>query len=70
MAGRFPGLYNNPVDYQTPQSSRTFRSDHPQGVHFVMLDGSVHFLADGVDAEIRRALVTRAGAEIETLSIN
>ncbi|HCK42252.1 MAG TPA: prepilin-type cleavage/methylation domain-containing protein [Planctomycetaceae bacterium] len=67
MAAQFPDLYNNPVDYQTPHSSRTFRSDHPQGVQFVMLDGSVHFLDDSVDSEIRRALVTRAGDEIHSL---
>ena len=67
MAAQFPGLYNNPVDYQTPHSSRTFRSDHPQGVQFVMLDGSVHFIDDSVSSDIRRALVTRAGGEVESL---
>lgn len=41
-----------------------FRSDHPGGVQFVMLDGSVHFIADDIDDDILDSLVTRAGGEI------
>jgi prepilin-type processing-associated H-X9-DG protein len=47
----------------SPISERTFRSDHPGGVQFVMLDGSVHFLPTNSDPDVRRALVTRAGGE-------
>lgn len=61
MAGQFPTLYNNQTVYQSPHSARTFRSDHPQGVHFVLLDGSVRFLDDSTASEVRHALVTRAG---------
>lgn len=66
MADDFPGeAYNNSTDWLPPYSARVFRSDHPGGVQFVMVDGSVHFLGDSVDREIRRALVTRAGGEID-----
>ena len=46
-------------------SRRAFRSDHPGGVQFVFLDGSVHLVADSVDPAIRDALVTRAGGEAD-----
>lgn len=65
MSTQFPGLYNNSRDYQSPHSSRVFRSDHPGGVQFVLLDGSVDFLSDDTDNIVRRALVTRAGGEVE-----
>jgi prepilin-type N-terminal cleavage/methylation domain-containing protein/prepilin-type processing-associated H-X9-DG protein len=42
---------------------RVFRSDHPNGVQFVFLDGSVHFVSDDVEYSTLRALVTRAGGE-------
>jgi len=41
----------------------TFRSDHPGGVQFVLLDGSVQFLHSGVTKEVLFSLVTRAGEE-------
>jgi prepilin-type N-terminal cleavage/methylation domain-containing protein/prepilin-type processing-associated H-X9-DG protein len=62
MSGRFPTYYNNSTQY-SPLGARAFRSDHPGGVQYVFLDGSVHFLADGVENDIRVALVTRAGEE-------
>lgn len=62
MSGKFPTFYNNSTQYSN-LGARAFRSDHPGGVHYVFLDGSVHFLADGVDKDIRAALVTRAGEE-------
>lgn len=43
-----------------------FRSDHPSGAHFVMLDGSVHFVSDDIEDQALDALVTRAGEEIRT----
>jgi prepilin-type N-terminal cleavage/methylation domain-containing protein/prepilin-type processing-associated H-X9-DG protein len=63
MAASFPQAYNNSVEFQKPISARVFRSDHPGGVQFVFLDGSVRLLGDGSDPEVRRALVTRAGEE-------
>jgi prepilin-type processing-associated H-X9-DG protein len=60
----YPTLYNNSTDYAKPISARLFRSDHSGGVQFAFLDGSVHFIADGVDPDVRNALVTRAGDDI------
>lgn len=43
------------------------RSHHPDGVHVLMLDGSLHFVRDGIDLRVWRALATRAGGEaVET----
>ena len=47
-----------------PFSDRTFRSDHPGGVHFLFVDGSVRWIATESDPGIRQALVTRAGGEL------
>ncbi len=63
MAANTPKLFNNNELWAPSQSYRTFRSDHPGGVNFVMLDGSVRFLTDDSDPNLRRALVTRAGGE-------
>ena len=41
----------------------TFRSDHPGGVQFVLLDGSVQFLRTDIERDAMMALVTRAGEE-------
>jgi prepilin-type N-terminal cleavage/methylation domain-containing protein/prepilin-type processing-associated H-X9-DG protein len=65
MAAKFPGIYNNSTDYVPPHSNRSFRSDHPGGVQFAFVDGSVQFIADDTSADVRRALVTRAGDEID-----
>ena len=65
MAAKFPGLYNNSTEYAPPHSNRSFRSDHPGGVQFVFVDGSVQFIADDTSPEVRRALVTRAGDEVD-----
>lgn len=43
-----------------------FRSEHPGGANFVLGDASVVFLADEIDANVYRALGTRAGAETVT----
>lgn len=47
-----------------PFSDRTFRSDHPGGVHFLLVDGSVRWIGNESDPGLRGALVTRGGAEI------
>ncbi|MEM7312484.1 MAG: DUF1559 domain-containing protein, partial [Planctomycetota bacterium] len=65
MAGRFPQLYNNSKEYGNQYSARVFRSDHPGGVNFVLLDGSTRFVTTDSDPEVREALVTRAGGEVE-----
>jgi hypothetical protein len=65
MSASSPDLYNNSTQYRPPDSRRSFRSDHPGGVQFVLLDGSVQWLSDGSDPIVRRALVTRAGEEAE-----
>jgi len=44
-----------------------FRSEHTGGAHFVLADGSVQFIRDGVDPTIFRALGTRNGGEVVTL---
>jgi len=62
MSAKYPALYNN-SSYYGADSNRAFRSDHPGGVQFVLLDGSAQFLTNESDPEIRRALVTRAGDE-------
>lgn len=36
-----------------------FKSNHPGGVHFVLADGSVHFISEGIQHEIYRAISTR-----------
>lgn len=43
---------------------RSFRSDHVGGVFFVRADGSVHFVAESIDAGVLDALATRNGGEI------
>jgi prepilin-type N-terminal cleavage/methylation domain-containing protein/prepilin-type processing-associated H-X9-DG protein len=39
-------------------------SRHPGGVNVVFLDGSVHFIRDGIDAAAWWAIATKAGGEI------
>ena len=43
---------------------RGFRSYHPGGVHFVMVDGSVHFISDTIEHQSYRALSTKDGGEV------
>ena len=45
-----------------------FRSDHPGGVHFVMVGGSVHFVDESAEKSVLDALATRAGHEGEGLA--
>jgi prepilin-type N-terminal cleavage/methylation domain-containing protein len=40
-----------------------FKSAHPGGAHFVMVDGSAHFIAESIDYEIYNSFGTRAGNE-------
>lgn len=41
-----------------------FRSDHPGGVNFAMVDGSIRFVEETISHETLDALATRAGGEI------
>ena len=63
MSSDLPRLFNNVDLFASPNSARTFRSDHQGGVHFVLLDGAVDMLANETDPLVREALVTRAGNE-------
>ncbi len=63
MSSDLPELFNNSEQFSPPLSARVFRSDHPGGVNFVMLDAAVRFLTTDTDPEIRSALVTRNGRE-------
>lgn len=44
-----------------------FRSQHPGGAHFGLVDGSVSFVAETIDEETYHALFTRAGSEVAAL---
>ena len=44
-------------------AARGFKSLHPGGAHFVMADGSVHFVNEGIDHTVYRGLSTRNGNE-------
>ena len=43
--------------------ARGFKSMHPGGAHFVMADGSVHFVTENIDHNVYRGLSTRNGGE-------
>ena len=55
---------------ESPQwmQSRGFKSVHPGGVNFVMGDGSVQFVNEGIETATYRALATRNGGETASLS--
>jgi prepilin-type N-terminal cleavage/methylation domain-containing protein/prepilin-type processing-associated H-X9-DG protein len=46
---------------------RGFKSLHPGGAQFVMVDGSVHFIQESIDTATYRALSTRERGEIVSL---
>ena len=49
-------------------NTRGFKSLHPGGVNFCLGDGSVVFLSEGIDHETYRALSTRNGEEVASVS--
>ncbi|MEM9351722.1 MAG: DUF1559 domain-containing protein [Planctomycetota bacterium] len=49
-------------------SVRGFKSLHPGGAQFVMADGSVHFVQEDIDTFTYRALSTRDGFEVVSLT--
>lgn len=64
VAAEFPQLYNNNDQFFSPYSPRVFRSDHPGGVNFVMVDASVRYIRDEIEPAVRTALVTRDGRDV------
>lgn len=60
------GKYNSSRAYSDNGEWGTFRSDHPGGCNFVMVDGSLRFIPTNVDAAVLNALATRAGGEANT----
>ncbi|QDS99640.1 DUF1559 family PulG-like putative transporter [Adhaeretor mobilis] len=65
MAAKSPVDVFNSDKLVAPINNIVFRSDHPGGVQFVMLDSSVRFVLDATDRQVRNALVTRSGEEID-----
>ena len=65
IAAKSPMDVFNSTELVAPINNIVFRSDHPGGVQFVMLDGSTHFVAEESERRVRNALVTRAGGELE-----
>lgn len=61
--GRTYNFNDNSARWDSAFTS-TFRSDHPAGVQFVLVDGSVQMLATGIEKGVLFALVTRAGEEV------
>ncbi|MHC2068098.1 DUF1559 domain-containing protein [Bremerella sp. T1] len=44
-----------------------FRSQHPGGAHFGLVDGSVRFVAETLNEDIYHAMFTRSGSEVAQL---
>lgn len=55
QTGLVAGFFHNETD--------SFRSDHPGGVNFAFVDGSVRFLPDDIEFSVYQALSTRDGGE-------
>lgn len=47
-----------------PTAYGAFRSEHPGGAHFAMVDCSVHFIRNNIDPATYQALSSRAGNEL------
>lgn len=62
--GSTGGVFNSRKVYA--HEYEAFRGDHPGGVNFVMLDGSVRFIEETISDQTLNALATRAGGEIIT----
>lgn len=45
-------------------STSNYRSDHVGGAHFLMADGSTHFISENIDIGVFRALSTRGNGEV------
>jgi hypothetical protein len=61
----FNVIYTPPIP-DNWQQVMTFRSLHPGGILFCMVDGSVQFLTNSISGDMYKALSTRAGSEVIT----
>jgi prepilin-type processing-associated H-X9-DG protein len=57
------GACTNPGARECWTQYRGFRSNHPGGANFAMVDGSVTFIQDEIDPQTYRALSTRSRGE-------
>lgn len=57
--------FNNTTAGFDSRQRTTFRSDHPGGVHFVRLDGSVAFVNEAIERESLFAQITRAAEDLD-----
>jgi hypothetical protein len=44
-----------------------FKSDHPGGAHFALVDASVHFISEAIEYRLYNEMGTRAGGEAVSL---
>jgi prepilin-type N-terminal cleavage/methylation domain-containing protein/prepilin-type processing-associated H-X9-DG protein len=56
----------DPITRSSGHGLSTARSRHTGGVNTGYCDGSVHFVSDGIDLTIWRAMATRSGGEVAT----
>ncbi|NOX57082.1 MAG: DUF1559 domain-containing protein, partial [Planctomycetes bacterium] len=61
--GTTRGVFNSDRLINGYDEFYTFRSDHPGGVNFTLVDGSVRFISEKIDANLLDALATRQGGE-------
>jgi prepilin-type N-terminal cleavage/methylation domain-containing protein/prepilin-type processing-associated H-X9-DG protein len=54
---------DNELKFDRWNEVRGFKSLHPGGAHFVMCDGSVHFMNESIDHNVYRGLATRSSGE-------
>jgi prepilin-type N-terminal cleavage/methylation domain-containing protein len=57
------GPFNPQHMYGDSKRLSNFRSNHPQGVSMLNVDGSVHYVSDTIDHYILDAYATRAGSD-------
>ncbi|TWT47745.1 DUF1559 domain-containing protein [Botrimarina hoheduenensis] len=60
------GLNENPEEFRVDRwfDAQGFRSRHPGGAHFALVDGSVRFVVDSSDSVAYRTACTRNGEEV------
>ena len=61
------GATDDEMKFERWCEARGFKSLHPGGAQFVMADGSVHFVNEGIDQLVYRGLATRNGDETASL---
>lgn len=58
-----PGDTSGDYNTNTFANRTTWRSDHPGGAHFLLVDGSVHFVGESIDAALLDNLANRSDGE-------